>query len=220
MAFRVDWILYIKPETGRRAPGPILRAKCGGRATARSYPLLYFFLGVAPFLAEGRAGAVAVHGVTCRLSIFAFSVSIVSMKGSAVNAEGTPSHWISPAVGLPVSGASSFSVITVGAFCWFGSGTLTSNSFERHAGLPSTTVPFIFGTAAFFSWFSKYEGPSGLASWPLILRHIASCGYCDSNSFSLRADTLVELSIVKFAGGIGFVFAAAFNSSRPSVPPW
>ena len=52
----------------------------------------YFFL-VVPFLTPpaGRAGAAA-HGVVLRPSILAFSVSMVSMKGLWLKAEGTPSH--------------------------------------------------------------------------------------------------------------------------------
>jgi hypothetical protein len=37
MAFRVDWILDIKPETGRVLPARSLRAKMSAGANARSY---------------------------------------------------------------------------------------------------------------------------------------------------------------------------------------
>ena len=60
----------------------------------------YFFLDAA-FL----AGA-GPQGVVFRFSTFAFSVSMVSMNGSLVNAFGTPVHCMVPPVsGLPVRGA-------------------------------------------------------------------------------------------------------------------
>src|ERR1019366_3171576 len=58
------------------------------------------------FLDAGLWAGAAPHGVVFRFSTFAFSVSMVNMNGSLVNAFGTPVHCMVPPVsGLPVRGA-------------------------------------------------------------------------------------------------------------------
>src|ERR1019366_6090482 len=110
---------------------------------------------------------------------------MVSMKGSFVKAVGWPSHLISaPATGFPVKGLSSFRVISaVSVLCWFGSGTATRISLERHSGTPLITLPFNpFTCWSFMS--AKDLSPSGPASMPLIPIQRASSGYFSWNSFT------------------------------------
>src|SRR5262249_5463104 len=95
----------------------------------------------------------AAQGVTFSPSILDVSVSIVSINGLAVNALGTPCHWnCACASGLPVSGLSSFSVISAGA-SW---PMATVSSFGRHAGFAETRAPFNCGTLVSFSDDAKY----------------------------------------------------------------
>ena len=77
-----------KEEGGRKAPESAQERMqaCPTACRRGMLPICYFFLDPA-FL----AGA-GPQGVVFRFSTFAFSVSMVSMNGSLVNAFGTPVH--------------------------------------------------------------------------------------------------------------------------------
>src|SRR5262249_44657318 len=138
-----------------------------GSRNGRPRRQTYFFFGAA-FLTAGRGAASNSSPV-----IFDFSVSKVSMKGSFVKAEGTPSNSITvPVFGLPAIGSSSLSVIS----CTAGFSIPTTSSLERTGGLAAIRVPFSLGTAAFFRLDSKYCSPLGAASSFLMPIHMASCG--------------------------------------------
>src|SRR4051794_9232898 len=123
-------------QNPRHGPG------CPGAGLFFEDRFYYFFFGAAFF-----TGA-APHGVVFRPSIFAFSASIVSMNGSLTKADGTPLNWTSvPVSGFPLSAASSLSVTSA----WVGSLSAITSSFDRQAGLASTTVPFSGGTSALLS---------------------------------------------------------------------
>src|ERR1035441_5923166 len=128
---------------------------------------------------------------------------------------------VPPISGLPVRGASSFREISAtGLPCWSGKGIATSSSLDLQAGLASTRVPFIGGTAESFRSLSKYVGLLGSAKAPLIFIQSASCGLVCSNSACFLAAIAVAVSIFRSAGGSGEALASAFNWSNPSKLPW
>ena len=159
------------------------------------------------------ARGAAAQGSTFNPVIFVFSVSIVSMNGSLLNAFGTRELDRLPGRRLPgqrrVQLQRDLRAIRPAAlapeprsvvFRPAGRPRLHDRSLQRPRAALSRNVRIL-------ELAVEVCCPLTSASWPLIPIHSASCGLFAANSFCLRADAALADSIANPAGGSGEAFA-------------